>query len=85
MHIKILGPGCSRCRTLENNVREAVKELSINAKITKVDDIVDIMNYNIINTPGFVIDEDVVTAGRLLSVTQVKKILNKYQQLNEKD
>lgn len=77
MNIKILGPGCAKCQTLDKNVREAVSELGIPAEITKVEDIMEIMGYNVITTPGLVIDEKVVSSGRLLSVKQLKEILTK--------
>jgi len=77
MNIKILGTGCSKCQTLDKNVREAVNELELEAEISKVEDIMEIMGYHVINTPGLVIDEKVVSAGRLLSVKQLKEILTK--------
>jgi len=77
MQIKVLGTGCPKCKTLERNVREAVSELNIQADITKEEDIVNIMNYGIMRTPGLVIDEKVVSSGHLLSVSQVKEMLKK--------
>ena len=63
MEIKILGTGCARCRTLEKTVVEAVKELGLDAKVTKVEDIEAIMEYGIMRTPGLVINEKVVLKG----------------------
>jgi len=77
MQIKVLGTGCPKCKTLERNVREAVSKLNIQADITKEEDIVNIMNYGIMRTPGLVIDEKVVSSGHLLSVSQVKEMLKK--------
>ena len=77
MQIKVLGTGCPKCKTLERNVREAVSELNIQADITKEEDIVNIMNYGIMRTPGLVIDEKVVSSGHMLSVSQVKELINK--------
>jgi len=75
MKIKILGPGCPNCQKFERNVHDAVGELNILAEISKVDDIMDIMEYNIIRTPGLVIDDNVVSYGRVLTVKQIKEIL----------
>lgn len=75
MNIKILGPGCAKCHTLERNVQDAVKELNIEADITRVEDIMDIMKYNVLSTPGVVIDEKLVSSGRVLTVKQLREIL----------
>ncbi|MFO7615392.1 MAG: thioredoxin family protein [Bacteroidales bacterium] len=75
MNIKVLGTGCPKCKTLERNVREAVTEMNIQADITKEEDIVNIMNYGIMRTPGLVVDGKVVSSGHLLSVKQVKDLL----------
>jgi small redox-active disulfide protein 2 len=77
MEIKILGIGCQRCKILEKSVREAVEEMNIQANISKVQDIVEILDYGILKTPGLVIDDKVVSSGHLLSVSQVKAILSK--------
>jgi small redox-active disulfide protein 2 len=79
MQIKILGTGCTRCKLLEINVITAVEELGLEAEVKKVEDIMDIMAYQIPNTPGLVIDDEVITAGRILSVSQIKEILIKEQ------
>ena len=77
MKIKILGTGCPNCKILERNVREAVSELDIDADISKVEDIMEIMKYYIAKTPGLVIDEKLVSWGKLLSVKEVKELLIK--------
>jgi small redox-active disulfide protein 2 len=77
MEIKILGPGCPRCKTLEKVTRDAVAESGINATIEKVEDIVKIMEYRVMHTPGLVINGKVVLSGQVPSVNQVKEILNK--------
>lgn len=75
MDIKILGTGCARCRNLEKVTRDAVAEAGIEATIEKVEDIVKIMSYNVIQTPVLVINEKVVLKGQVPSVKQVKEIL----------
>jgi small redox-active disulfide protein 2 len=81
MEIKVLGTGCPKCKSLEKSVREAVKELGIEASITKVEDIIEIMNFGIISTPGLVINNKIVSSGHLLSVNQVIEIIRKNQEL----
>jgi small redox-active disulfide protein 2 len=79
MEIKILGPGCQKCKTLEKITREAVSELGITADITKEEDIGNIMNYGIMHTPGLVINGKVVLSGRVPSLKEVKEILTNHK------
>ena len=79
MEIKILGPGCPKCKTLEKITREAVAGAGLDATVEKVEDIVDIMNYGILHTPGLVINGKVVLSGQVPTVSQVKEILIKNQ------
>ena len=71
LQIKILGPGCANCRRLEQLAHHAVDELGVEAAIEKVTDYPDIMRYNILSTPGLVINEQVVSAGRIPSRAEV--------------
>jgi len=75
MIIKILGTGCAKCMQLEKTVKEAVKELGIDAKIEEVKDITKILAYPILTTPGLVIDEKVVCSGKIPSKDEVKKYI----------
>ena len=77
MEIKILGPGCAKCKTLEQLTRDVVRKNGIDATITKVDDIMEIMKYNIMTTPALVIDEKVVVKGRIPSAEEIKQLLTK--------
>jgi small redox-active disulfide protein 2 len=77
MEIKILGTGCANCKALYKNVEQAVKEMQIDAKVIEEQDLEKIMSYNIMSTPGLVIDEKVVAAGKKLNVSQVKELINK--------
>jgi small redox-active disulfide protein 2 len=79
MEIKILGTGCPKCKTLEKVTRDAVIELGVEATIVKEEDIVNIMNYGIMHTPGLVINGKVVLSGQVPTVNQVKEILIKNQ------
>ena len=75
LKIEILGPGCPRCRTLEENARTAVEELGLDATVEKVEDIKEIAARGVLMTPGLVVDGRVVSSGHLLSVNQIKKRL----------
>jgi small redox-active disulfide protein 2 len=75
MEIKILGPGCPKCKTLEKLTREVVEQNGIDATVTKVEDIVAIMNYGIMTTPALVVDGKVVLKGHVPSADELKKIL----------
>lgn len=73
--IQILGTGCAKCKTLAENAKNAVEEAGIEAEIEKVEDIKEIMKFNILMTPGLVIDGEVKAAGRVLSPEDIKKLL----------
>ncbi|MFZ4724146.1 MAG: thioredoxin family protein [Paludibacter sp.] len=75
MNIQILGTGCPKCKSLENATREIVAQNNIDATITKVDDIMEIMKFNIMTTPALVIDGKVVVKGRVPSMQELKEIL----------
>lgn len=75
MEIKVLGTGCANCKNLEKAVKIAVEELGIDAIVSKEEDIVKIMGYGIMRTPGLVIDEKVVLSGRVPSTNELKEII----------
>ncbi|QMS84637.1 thioredoxin family protein [Candidatus Xianfuyuplasma coldseepsis] len=77
MNIKILGSGCPNCKRLEQHVREALVKLDLSAEVEKVTDYKDMMVYNIMSTPGLVIDEKLVSSGRVLKVQEVMELLQK--------
>ncbi|NQU80396.1 MAG: TM0996/MTH895 family glutaredoxin-like protein [Bacteroidetes bacterium] len=77
MEIKILGTGCPKCKALEKATINALAELDIAANVSKVEDIMEIMNYGVISTPALVIDEKVVIKGRVPSENEIKEILTK--------
>jgi len=75
MIIKILGSGCANCVNLERVTREAVTDLGIDAQIEKVTDYGAIAGYGIMSTPGLVIDEKVLLAGRVPTAAKVRELL----------
>lgn len=75
MEIKVLGPGCTKCKSTYNVIEKVLKENHIDAKLTKVDDIIEMMNYNIMTTPAVVIDEVVKMKGQVPTENEVKKLL----------
>ena len=75
MIIKILGSGCKKCLALGENAKEALQTAAITGEVEKITDIVAIASYGIMSTPGLVIDEKVVSTGRVLSVSEIAALL----------
>ena len=75
MDVKILGTGCAKCQALERVTKEALSELGISAAFEKVTDIKSIMEYDILMTPGLVVNGKVVVSGKLPGKEEIKKIL----------
>ena len=73
--IKVLGPGCAKCKTTYNNVLEALKQTGTDAEVTKIDDIEEMMKYNVLTTPVLMIDDKIVVKGRVADVNEIKKML----------
>jgi small redox-active disulfide protein 2 len=75
--IKVLGPGCPKCKTTYNNALEAVKQLGIEAEVTKIEDIEEMMKYNVLTTPVLMIDDMAKVKGRIADVKEIKELLSK--------
>ena len=75
MEVKVLGGGCANCKRLEKIAREALAEMGVDATLSKVTDFGEIMAYNIFATPGLVIDDKVVSSGRVPSKAEVISML----------
>ena len=75
LKIEVMGPGCSKCNKLHENVLAAVKELGLDCEVEKVTDLNRAIGYGIMVTPGLVVDGQVKSAGKALSVEQIKKLL----------
>lgn len=69
--IKVLGSGCANCKRVEQIARKAVEDMSIEAEIVKITEYPDIMKYNILSTPGLVINEKVVSSGRIPTPAEI--------------
>lgn len=65
--IKVLGPGCSNCKKLEEVTRQAVASLGVEADVVKVTDMQEIIAYDVLKTPGLVINDKLVSSGRIPS------------------
>ena len=77
MEIKVLGTGCAKCKALEKATKEAIEKTGVNATITKVEDIVEIMQFGVMTTPALVIDGEIVVKGKVPSVDELSKLLTK--------
>ena len=75
MEIKVLGPGCSKCKTTYQVVEKVIKENNLDVKLTKVVDIMEMMSYNIMTTPAIVVDEVVKIKGKVPTESEVKELL----------
>ena len=77
MNIKVLGVGCARCQELEKRTKAAVADLGVAADVQKVTEIKDIMAFKVMGTPALVVDDRVVSSGRVPSVAEIKEWIEK--------
>ena len=75
MEIKVLGPGCAKCQSLEKTVKEVVAALKLDIKVEDVKDMKQIMQYSILMTPGLVINGKVVMSGKVPSKAEVERYI----------
>jgi len=75
MNIKVLGPGCAKCHSLDKTVREVVSALRLNADVEYITDMKKIMQYHIMATPGLVINEKVVLSGQVPSKAEAEQLI----------
>lgn len=73
--IKILGTGCPKCKTMFNNVNQALANKGIEANVEKIEDIQEIMKYNVLSTPVLVIDGEIKIKGKAGDVAEIEKFL----------
>ncbi|HOT83645.1 conserved hypothetical protein [uncultured Defluviicoccus sp.] len=79
LSIKVLGPGCANCRKLEEVAREAAASIGVEAKITKITDMREIIAYEVLKTPGLVINEKLVSSGRIPTTATIAEWLRNTQ------
>lgn len=77
MNIKVLGPGCPKCKTTYTNVLEALKQTGVEAQVEKIEDIEEMMRYNVLTTPVLMIDEVAIIKGRVADINEIKQLLLK--------
>lgn len=75
--IKVLGEGCEKCDKVNDNVKEAVEILNLDADIEKIEDLIEIVTYGVMSTPGIVINEKVVSVGKILKTDEIVELLKK--------
>ena len=75
MEIKVLGTGCSSCKALYETTKQSISELGCDATLIKEEDLLKIMEYNVLSLPALVIDGKVVSAGKRLSLAEVKELI----------
>ena len=76
MFIQVLGTGCGKCKALHEVVKKAVQETGVDAQVEKVEDIQKIMAFELIMTPGLVINGEVKAAGRVPNVEEIKRLIS---------
>ena len=72
MEIKVLGPGCPKCKQTEQRIREVVAEAGVEANVEKVTDIMEIAGYGVLGTPAVIIDGQVKSVGKIPSTKEIK-------------
>lgn len=75
MEIKVLGTGCTKCKTTYEMIDKVVKENNLDVTLTKVEDIMELLNYNIMSTPAVVVDGEVKIKGHVPTESEIKKML----------
>jgi len=78
MEIKVLGPGCQRCQATEENVKEAVAEAGVDAKVDKVTDLKEIAKYGVFGTPAVVVNGEVKSVGKIPEKEEIKSWITNY-------
>lgn len=74
-NIKVLGPGCPKCKTTYLNALEAVKLSGVEAEVEKIEDIMEMMKYNVLSTPVLMINEEIKVRGRVANISEIRDLL----------
>ncbi|HOO43823.1 MAG TPA: thioredoxin family protein [Bacillota bacterium] len=77
MEIKVLGPGCSKCKVMTSLVEKAIKKLGLNEKIILVKDFEEILSYGVMSTPVLIVDGEIKISGRIGSLKEIMAFLDK--------
>jgi small redox-active disulfide protein 2 len=77
MEIKVLGPGCTNCTTLEKRTNDALAATGVTATVEKITDFAEIASYGVMSTPGLVIDGEVVVSGRVPKADEIEALLKR--------
>lgn len=77
LNVKVLGPGCANCKRLEERVRKVVSEQSVQAEVEKVTDYGQMMRWNLMQTPGLVVNDVLVASGRIPTEDEIARWLAK--------
>ncbi len=75
MKVQVLGTGCAKCKKLMANTEQALREAGVEAQVEKVEDVREIMKFQVMITPALAVDGEVKAAGRLLSPAEIRKLL----------
>ena len=75
MNVKVLGGGCSKCETLLANAKEAIEKAGVKAEVEYITDMEQVMSYGVMSMPAIVVNEQVVSMGKVLKVAQVEELL----------
>lgn len=73
--LKVLGTGCKKCKTVQANAEKAIRELGLDVQVEKVTDMQEIMQFQVMSTPGLVVDGEVRSTGRVPSTEEIKQML----------
>lgn len=74
--IKILGPGCAKCKATYEVVKKTIDQMGVQAEVVKIEDLEGMMKYNILTTPVVVINEQIKISGRVPTTDEIRKLLN---------
>lgn len=77
MNVKVLGGGCSKCETLLANAKEAIEKAGVKAEVEYITDMEQLMSYGVMSMPAIVVNEQVVSMGKVLKTAQVEELLKK--------
>lgn len=75
MKIQILGTGCPKCKKTEENAKEAIKNLGIDAEVEKITDVNEIIDFGVMTTPALAVDGEVKFSGKIPTVSEIEKVL----------